>query len=509
MFALWCSILPLCFAQLANHSIDNERIYNPLHFSGSDLGAQVNAASKYCSSQCIIVPPPGSYSYTTPIVLGAHQTLGDCRAGPEVTNLKFNGAGAAITTTGGNTICGISLSLGTNAVEGFLLKGTEIRLQNSHVSGGAASTRIIHIGPAISGRLQSGTVFVSHVIGTELHGTSLAIDHVIDAHIDHIYMQSTGSTSTGVVIDTGSSAVYLEDTSFVSNAEGGLIIRNSSGGEGSYNGWPTYLWFDKAIFDCAETCPAADSILFDSSLRTTPVYAKFVASWAAGYGRNGFHISGGQGIRILGGSTIRSNGLNGILIDNSNVDTVEIADNFITGNNTSNDSDAHGIYISAKAFRVNISGNTIANILDTAGHQKYGIKVAHTNADRLRIANNNLHPNETGYISNSDIGSYYSCGNDSDFDDPASQCWLSGDVHVHGSVFADSPIYAAGLQVSNAGLIITGSTTVSALPPAAAIPGAIVRVNDSTVVDTEGQDCKGGSNNTALAFSNGRVWRCF
>lgn len=488
---------------------DEARVFNPLNFSGLDLGAQVNKVSSVCRSHCIIVPPPGDYTYTTPIVLGAYQTLGDCRAGAHVTSLKFAGSGAAITTMEGNTICGISLAVGANATEGFLLKGFDIRLQNSYVSGGGASTRIIHIGPAVSGATQSGKIFVSHLIGNELNGTSLAIDHVIDAHIDHIYMQATGSTSTGVVIDTGSSAVYLEDTSFISNTEGGLIIRNSSGGQGPYNGWPTYLWFDKAIFDCAGTCPNADSILFASSLSTTPTYAKFIASWAAGYGRNGFHISGGQGIKILAGSTIRSNGLNGILIDNSNVDSVEVSDNFITGNNTSNDFDAHGVYVSAAAFRVNISGNTIANMLDTTGHQKYGVKISHVNADRLRIANNNLHPNDKGYISNSDIGSYNSCGNDSDFEDVASQCWLSGDVHVHGSLFVDSSIYAADLRAFGSGLIVSGSTTVSALPAADKNAGAIVRVDDSTAIEAEGQTCKGGSNNNALAFSNGTVWKCF
>ena len=239
------------------------------------------------------------------------------------------------------------------------------------------------------------------------------------------------------------------------------------------------------------------------------MYAKFNASWAAGYGRNGFHISGGQGIRILAASTIRSNGLNGVLIDSPNVDTVELADNFITGNNTSNNPDAHGIYISAGAFRVNISGNTIANVLDTTGHQKYGIKVAAVHADRLTIANNNLYPNESGYISNDDKGSYNSCGNDSDFTNVPSQCWLSGDVHVHGMLFADSAVFATSLQASGPGLIISGVTTVSALPPPSMTPGAIVRVRDSTPIEAEGQTCKGGSRNNALAFSDGGIWKCF
>jgi len=54
-----------------------------------------------------------------------------------------------------------------------------------------------------------------------------------------------------------------------------------------------------------------------------------------------------------------------------------------------------------------------------------------------------------------------------------------------------------------------GSTIVSNLPSASSSPGMMVFVSDSTAVSTEGQSCKGGSSNKALAFSNGSVWKCF
>ena len=51
---------------------------------------------------------------------------------------------------------------------------------------------------------------------------------------------------------------------------------------------------------------------------------------------------------------------------------------------------------------------------------------------------------------------------------------------------------------------------VGALPAAAsANAGQIKSVSDSTSVATEGQTCVGGSTNSALAFSNGTVWKCF
>jgi hypothetical protein len=52
--------------------------------------------------------------------------------------------------------------------------------------------------------------------------------------------------------------------------------------------------------------------------------------------------------------------------------------------------------------------------------------------------------------------------------------------------------------------------TVGSLPAAASgNAGQIRSVGDSTSVSSEGQTCVGGSSNTALAFSNGSVWKCF
>lgn len=55
-----------------------------------------------------------------------------------------------------------------------------------------------------------------------------------------------------------------------------------------------------------------------------------------------------------------------------------------------------------------------------------------------------------------------------------------------------------------------GAMTVSSLPPAASSnAAAMFRVTDSTAINAEGQSCIGGGTNTALAFSNGSVWKCF
>jgi hypothetical protein len=59
-------------------------------------------------------------------------------------------------------------------------------------------------------------------------------------------------------------------------------------------------------------------------------------------------------------------------------------------------------------------------------------------------------------------------------------------------------------------MILGNATTVANLPAAAAgNAGTFMRVSDSTAIASEGQTCVGGSSNTALAFSNGTVWKCF
>jgi hypothetical protein len=59
------------------------------------------------------------------------------------------------------------------------------------------------------------------------------------------------------------------------------------------------------------------------------------------------------------------------------------------------------------------------------------------------------------------------------------------------------------------GAITINALTVATLPAAAANPGGIAYVTDSTAIAAEGQNCAGSSTTKALAFSNGTVWKCF
>lgn len=88
--------------------------------------------------------------------------------------------------------------------------------------------------------------------------------------------------------------------------------------------------------------------------------------------------------------------------------------------------------------------------------------------------------------------------------------YTSPDAGTTGLVEAARFTPAGNLAMSSTHFIQQGTTTVGALPAAAGgNKGWMLSVSDSTAVAAEGQTCVGGSTNTALAFSNGVVWKCF
>jgi hypothetical protein len=68
---------------------------------------------------------------------------------------------------------------------------------------------------------------------------------------------------------------------------------------------------------------------------------------------------------------------------------------------------------------------------------------------------------------------------------------------------------SSGIGEVSAGGYLPNGVLVSSLPSAAANPGLIKSVTDSTAISAEGQTCVGSSTTKALAFSNGTIWKCF
>jgi hypothetical protein len=62
---------------------------------------------------------------------------------------------------------------------------------------------------------------------------------------------------------------------------------------------------------------------------------------------------------------------------------------------------------------------------------------------------------------------------------------------------------------SNVASSTLGPTVVGSLPSASAYAGKTFSVSDSTSIATEGQTCVGGSSTSAVAVSNGTIWKCF
>jgi len=94
-------------------------------------------------------------------------------------------------------------------------------------------------------------------------------------------------------------------------------------------------------------------------------------------------------------------------------------------------------------------------------------------------------------------------------------CWTWTDVIANGTngdtqfqliKGLDSSTGAASVKIP--GLAVT-PIAVSALPTASTHAGFTQVVSDSTSIVTEGQTCVGSSGTSALAFSNGTIWKCF
>jgi hypothetical protein len=103
--------------------------------------------------------------------------------------------------------------------------------------------------------------------------------------------------------------------------------------------------------------------------------------------------------------------------------------------------------------------------------------------------------------------------------------WLRVALHTPGTSYSDasaSPARFIPPEVTGTGSTIVNASgayarffqappiTVSQLPAAGpGNAGEMRRVSDSKAIATEGQKCEGNGSATALAFSNGQVWKCF
>lgn len=360
---------------------------------GSDIGAKINASAKACipSSPCHIAIPPGAnYTFTTPIVFIKDETL-DCPASGSVDNsgststsvqLSYLGSGIAVTMNqGGGRLIGCSLLLGPSASEGIHIGGYSNQVQDVSVSGGGIYTKLVHISGAGTedNHLANSRIF-------NFVGSGVYVDHANDTFLtdDIVYGVNANTTGVSLTIDSAAGGTAISNFSGGSSGAHGLVIKNSF----KAGGPPKWIFATGFISDIS----ASDGWLFDSSLGSANMGATFTNSWSAGSRGAGIHISGGSMIYIGGGTRVRSNQLDGILIDSAKVMDVTIEGNKILGNNVSNASGISGIRVTAHVSGLMVTDNTIGNYPEVGGHQAYAF-YSTSDIDNVNFSHNNCSNN--------------------------------------------------------------------------------------------------------------------
>lgn len=394
--------------QIPNPTTPSQGILNTKDYAGGDIGAQINAAAAQCrkANPChIVIPPSEPLVLTTPIVIGDAEELECSHSGyvgsgkdEVVSQLEYDGTGIAVTMSGrGNSLIGCGLRLGSSAAVGIWMSGHSNRVSQITVSGGGTGTTLVRI----SGRDTEDT----HLEDSRLVnfvGTGVEVDHANDTFLSQITAYGVPHNRTGrtLVIDSGAGGTNIND--FVGGASGlhGLLIQNTLGG-----GAPTWIFAQNFQVDCS----TGSGWLFDATLGSSMLGATFLNSWSSGAGGcnekvipgiAGIEIAGGVNIHIGGGSKIRANSGDGILIDGKGVNNLQIEGNLITGNGFCTQCGAavySGVHITAPAHAVQIVGNSLGNTFNANENQLYGVNLE-AGVSGLIVANNLCDDNRGGCI---------------------------------------------------------------------------------------------------------------
>jgi len=313
------ALLPAALGQPVVATKVNSTIY-VVPGSGTDLGAQINAAAATCAtgSQCQIVVPPGTQTqFATGIIFLPNETI-TCPSVNVIDNttnsdsaakLSYIGSGVAVTmSASAGRFIGCDLLLGTTTSTATGEYSSAVTVIKSGIDvgiwGGASTTTLIHVGSA------SNPTEDSHIETVRLSdwvGPAISIDHANDTFI-------TKTTSYGKVGNTTGVGMLVD-----ANASGIIISNYVCGNCGLHGLWERYTLtgnYPSFIFATDFECDNAqsDCFLFDSTLASANVDATFIDSWAAGAVGVGVHISGGSGI-TFNSCHVRVNSLDGCLID--------------------------------------------------------------------------------------------------------------------------------------------------------------------------------------------------
>jgi len=427
---------------------------------GADICAGISSAAAFSR----VVIPPGTYTCTNKITLDYGVTI-ESAEGYEQTKINMNQTGVGLEAPGFNTIRGITFSFAESITDGLKIRGSENKVVDCNLIGGGALSKLVHI-TAFNETILSGKITLDTIHSHSYKGSFIYSDHVVSTTMKDINISTTIGPSRGLVMDTGMQGSNISMFQSVGATEGGMLVTNSTPGEGVYNSPPYWLFADQVIMDCDPTLcttPGKNAIEFDSSLGSQFLGFKFNNSWAAGYPGNGIKISGGTGI-LWDTGQIRANGLNGVLIDNANVSHVTVSNSIITANNYTDTADTHGIFVNQNVLGVNISNNTIENALDGNGHQRFGIRFSSFLCDKAAIIGNKCDLNVDGCYQFWATGTKNICGNSVSTGATADN-FVSSDTRFRGYLYDSPGVYAGMFSATSGGYHIYNGVTDNVVLP--------------------------------------------
>jgi hypothetical protein len=201
--------------------------------------------------------------------------------------------------------------------------------------------------------------------------------------------QSTDTTTTGIVFDSGVGGVYAVNVNVTSGETGYLFENTQAGGI-----VPKFGFFTNCLAD------TLNGVGWDfeaaSSMRLTN-------SWAA-TGDYGVLVKSVQGLSITD-SRIYNNTSAGIWLRSGATD-VTVKDSTITANSRTSSGSFPGILVDAGVGRFQILDNEIGAADGFTATQSYGVVVSSGASDNFMIVGNDLQNNVTGEYSNGGTGSH-------------------------------------------------------------------------------------------------------
>ena len=241
VICLWCAFSnDLFLKQLKNATSDTistssreNRFYPAVSNPEFDIGARINAATASCTTDCDIAIPPGSFTFSTPIVLPSNASL-RC-AGSKSTHLIYIGQANtyAIRSSGNNVSihdCSLTSKVeipsnlsSYNRVLAISFTGTHSSIFNMYVAHFWGYGNMINLGGSLNSLHDSDLEYGTFVVGIAGSGNSV-VNNYISNHYSQAKMYEKPGThywdgingegaqdsliSGNTVIDNGQSGIY-------------------------------------------------------------------------------------------------------------------------------------------------------------------------------------------------------------------------------------------------------------------------------------------------------------